>query len=176
MQRTAHIADRKRDKRMAGMEVSESDIKSISLESSASCNLSIFLHSFDCCMALLHSHCLTWSFDFSCFFRFQSRHAKQIRRLLSPKLNSKCVSNAFGIFIVLLILPSFSPSELDLHSVSVCVCVLSMLFAHISTLHKSFMWYTFFYEPLAQTKRTTIKCTSTCIKSANTNETEWKRE
>lgn len=128
MQRTAHIADRKRDKRMAGLEVSESDIKSISLESSASCNLSIFLHSFDCCMALLHSHCLTWSFDFSCFFRFQSRHAKQIRRLLSPKLNSKCVSNAFGIFIVLLILPSFSPSELDLHSVSVCVCVLSMLF------------------------------------------------
>lgn len=128
MQRTAHIADRKRDKRMAGLEVSESDIKSISLESSASCNLSIFLHSFDCCMAVLHSHCLTWSFDFSCFFRFQSRHAKQIRRLLSPKLNSKCVSNAFGIFIVLLILPSFSPSELDLHSVSVCVCVLSMLF------------------------------------------------
>lgn len=139
MQRTAHIADRKRDKRMAGLEVSESDIKSISLESSASCNLSIFLHSFDCCMALLHSHCLTWSFDFSCFFRFQSRHAKQIRRLLSPKLNSKCVSNAFGIFIVLLILPSFSPSELDLHSVSVCVCVLSMLFC--PNLHFTQVFY-----------------------------------
>lgn len=124
MQRTAHIADRKRDKRMAGLEVSESDIKSISLESSASCNLSIFLHSFDfdCCMALLHSHCLTWSFDFSCFFRFQSRHAKQIRRLLSPKLNSKCVSNAFGIFIVLLILPSFFPIRIR-SPFSLCVCL-----------------------------------------------------
>lgn len=122
MQRTAHIADRKRDKRMAGMEVTESDIKSISLESSASCNLSIFLHSFDCCMALLHSHCLTWSFDFSCFFRFQSRHAKQIRRLLSPKLNSKCVSNAFGIFIVLLILPYFFPIRIR-SPFSLCVCL-----------------------------------------------------